>query len=212
MTAPVGPTGLAQRCTGKHAEEEPLPTQRFGLGAGGVQTVLLMGPDKFRMEQLALTAQLQLHFGPKRTLSVGAGALLGGTLANDVAQYHLGPGGTASVGYSQLLVEPKGAVPFVMLSASLAVTHAPTRVGVYFAADVRAGVAAGWLLWDRFTPYATARVFGGPVFWRGQTGTDQYHFQLGAGFVLGLPGGFDLLAECIPLGEQALSAGFGFSF
>lgn len=213
MTAPVGPTGLAQRCTGKHADDaEPLPTHRFGLGAAGVQTVLLIGPDRLRMEQLAFTAQLQVHFGSKRTLSVGAGALLGGTLASDSAQYHLGPGGTASVGYSQLVVEPKGAVPFVMLSGSLAVTHAPTRIGTYFAADVRAGVAVGWLLFDRFTPYATTRVFGGPVFWRGQTGTDQFHFQLGAGFVLGLPGGFDVVVECVPLGEQALSAGVGFSF
>lgn len=177
-----------------------------------MQTVLLFGADRVRSEQLALTSQLQLHFGTKRTLSFGAGALRGGTLFTDVAQYHLGPGGLASVSYSQLLVEPKKAVPFVMLTGSLAVVHAPTRIGSYFAADVRAGVSVGWLLWDRFTPYVTTRVFGGPVFWRGQTGTDQFHFQLGAGFVLGLPGGFDLVAECVPLGEQALSAGVGFSF
>lgn len=212
MTAPVGPTGLAQRCTGKHADDAPLPTQRFGLGAAAVRTTLLMGPDRVGVEQLAITASLQLHLAPRRTLSFGAGTLLGGTLFKGDAQYHLSPGGTASVGYSQLLLEPKGAVPFVQLSGSLAATSAPTRVGQYVGVDLRAGVAAGWVLWDRFTPYAALRVYGGPVFWNGSTGGDAYHVQLGAGFVLGLPGGFDLVAECIPLGEQALSAGVGYSF
>lgn len=212
MTAPVGPTGLAQRCTGKHTDEAPPPSYRYGLGAAAVRTVLLFGPERVRLEQLAVTSQLQVHFGTRRTLSFGAGALLGGTLFTGAAQYPLGPGGVASVGYSQLLVEPKRAVPFVMLSGSLALVHAPTRIGTYLAADVRAAVAVGWLLWNRFTPYATTRVFGGPVSWRGQIGTDQFHVQLGVGFVLGLPYGFDLVAECVPLGEQALSAGVGYSF
>ncbi len=211
MTAPVGPTGLARRCTGKHVEGDELPKTRFSLGVAGAQTTLLLS-TRVRVEQLAATAVLQLHLGKRGTLSFGGGALLGGTLFTDPGQYHLGPGGTASVGYSQLLVEPKGAVPFVQLSGSLAVTQAPTRVGPYTAIDARAGVAAGWLLWDRFSPYATLRLFGGPVFWNGATGGDAYHFQLGAGFVVGLPGGFDLVAECVPLGEQSLSAGLGFSF
>ncbi len=211
MTAPVGPTGLAQRCTGKEHAPEDLPKARFGLAVAGVRTTLLLG-GRVGVEQLATTAQLQLHVGARGTLSFGGGALIGGTLFTDTAQYHLGPGGTASFGYSHLLLEPKGAVPFVQLSGSLAVTHAPTRVSTYTGVDVRAAVAAGWLLWSRFSPYATARVFGGPVTWFGQTGGDAYHFQVGVGFVLGLPGGFDLVAECVPLGEQSLSAGLGFSF
>lgn len=211
MTAPVGPTGLAQRCTGKHQEPEERPKTRFALGVAGAQTTLLLF-GRVRVEQLAATAVLQLHVGARGTLSFGGGALLGGTLFSDLGQYHLGPGGTTSVGYSQLLLEPRGAVPFVQLSGSLAMTQAPTRAGPYTAIDARAGVAAGWLLWDRFSPYATLRVFGGPVFWNGAMGGDLYHFQLGAGFVLGLPGGFDLVAECVPLGEQSLSAGLGFSF
>jgi hypothetical protein len=186
---------------------------RFGLGVAAARTRLDLGGGQVGLEQLAMTATLQVHLDGKKTLSAGGGALLGGTLFTGSGPYPLGPGSTASIGYSQLLLEPKGAVPFVQVSGSAAVTQAPASMGYHYTAfDLRAAVAAGWLLWDRFTPYATVRVFGGPVYFRGYVGGDLYHFQLGAGFVLGLPGGFDLVAECVPLGEQALSAGFGFSF
>jgi hypothetical protein len=80
------------------------------------------------------------------------------------------------------------------------------------AVDFRAAVSAGWTLWERFTPYAVGRVFGGPVFYGGAIGTDAYHVQLGAGFVVGLPLGLDLNFEIVPLGEQRLSGGIGFTF
>ncbi|MBL8949426.1 MAG: hypothetical protein JNK82_01525 [Myxococcaceae bacterium] len=211
MTAPVGPTGIAQRCTGRHGPDEELPKARFALNVAAVRTTLLL-LGRVQVEQLAVSSVLQLHVGQRGTLSFGGGALLGGTLYAGDGQYHLGPGSTASASYSHLVLEPKGAVPFVQVSGSLATSFAPTRAGSYVGVDLRAGVAVGWLLWSRFSPYATARAFGGPVFWRGELGGDLYHFQLGAGFVLGLPGGFDLYAECVPLGEQSVSAGVGYSF
>ena len=61
-----------------------------------------------------------------------------------------------------------------------------------------------------------SRFFGGPVFLEqsGVTtwGSDVYHVQLGAGSVVTLPAGFDLSVELIPLGEQRVSAGVGYSF
>ena len=57
----------------------------------------------------------------------------------------------------------------------------------------------GTTLWDAFSPYVLARIFGGPVFWRyaGQavTGTDVYHYQFGAGFALSLARTVDVFVE-----------------
>jgi hypothetical protein len=80
------------------------------------------------------------------------------------------------------------------------------------AVDARAALVVGYTVFDRLTPYAVARAFGGPVFYAGLSGGDRYHYQVGAGLVVGLPGGFDLSAEVVPLGEQRLTAGVGFSF
>jgi hypothetical protein len=99
-----------------------------------------------------------------------------------------------------------------MVSGSLSMTAAAADLSPYWAFDIRAAGAVGWVLFQRFSPYVTTRVFGGPVMWRGLFGGDAYHFQVGAGFVLGLPKGFDLSAECVPLGEQAVSASIGYAF
>jgi len=81
--------------------------------------------------------------------------------------------------------------------------------------DVRLGVTAGKTIRGIMTPYLSARVFGGPIFWRygGQsvTATDAYHYQVGGGFSLGL-GRFDLHLEVAPLGERDLAAGAGVRF
>ena len=77
--------------------------------------------------------------------------------------------------------------------------------------DLRIGVDAGW----RLGPgefYATARVFGGPIFWtapgRSETGTDRYKVQLGGGAALAL-GRWVAFAEAIPVGEIGVTAGVG---
>jgi hypothetical protein len=184
---------------------------RVGYGVSAFRSTLLMDTP-VGIEQLATTLTWERHFGPRHTLQVGGGPVLAGALTWKDFRYAMGRGATASVGYSYLLVQPKGAVPFVMLSASIAGTNAPTGLGRYWALDLRGSVAAGWLLFDRWTPYAAARVFGGPVAWNGQVGGDRYHVQLGAGFVLGLPAGFDFTFEVVPLGEQSISGGIGFSF
>ncbi len=114
-------------------------------------------------------------------------------------------------------------MPFLMLGGSLAVASATTRkqqIGApdvpYWAGDVRFSAVVGKTFFNALSPYATARVFGGPVFWqldgRDITGTDRYHFQLGAGLSVSLPIGLDVFAEAVPLGERAFSTGAGFSF
>jgi hypothetical protein len=80
---------------------------------------------------------------------------------------------------------------------------------------VRIGAVAGWPLLEAVTPYALARVFGGPVWWSYQgadlLGGDVHHYQLGAG-VLFRVGPVDLFAEGVPLGEQTFAGGAGVLF
>ena len=80
----------------------------------------------------------------------------------------------------------------------------------------RLAVVVGRTFLDVFSPYLAARVFGGPVFWtargNGEVGTDWYHYQFALGFVVTLPAGLDVYAECAPLGERRCAGGAGVSF
>jgi hypothetical protein len=160
------------------------------------------------LEQLAVSASLEYRVSERVTLVGAGGALLLGQLGG----LPTSPGGVGSAGVSWLLLEQGTWAPFVQLAGSVALSAMRVVDTPYLAVDLRAAVSAGWTLWDRFTPYAVARVFGGPVFLGSATATDAYHVQLGAGFVVGLPGGLDLSAEVIPLGEQRVTAGLGVSF
>jgi hypothetical protein len=181
VTAPVGPTGLVQRCHG----DEPELSYRVGLNAAAVQTTIITNPERLGVRQLAVTASFDVHFDKRRTLQLGGGSVIAGTIQLSDRIYRLGPGGTISLGYSYLVVEPSGFVPFVMVSGAVSATAAAADLTPYFALDLRAAVAAGWVLFKRVSPYVTARAFGGPVTWRGLTGGDATHVQLGAGLVGG---------------------------
>lgn len=187
----------------------------MGLNGGAFRTTLVFGGGaRVDLRQVATTASFEWRLSPKVTLSLGAGALLLGELAPDVEgeAYRAAPGFAGSLAAAFSVVEQRGAVPFVMLTAQASSSVVPTAVGPYVAVDLRASVLAGYTLFERFTPYAVARVFGGPVLWRGAVGTDLYHYQFGVGAVVGLPKGFDLSAEVVPLGEQRVSVGLGYAF
>lgn len=160
------------------------------------------------MEQLAVSASLEYRVAEKMTLAVAGGAMFLGNLGGAPTS----PGAVASIGLAGTVLEQGEWSPFLQVSGSLAFSSLKVRDDAYIAFDVRAGLVCGWTLWERFTPYAVFRAFGGPIFYQGATGTDAYHVQLGVGAVLGLPGGFDLSAEFVPLGEQRITAGVGFSF
>ena len=159
-------------------------------------------------EQLATSASFEFRVSDRVTLSAAAGGLFMGALE----RLETGPGGVGSLGVSWLMLEQKDLRPFVQLSGSLAVSGLRVATNDYLAIDGRVGLAAGYTLQERFTPYLVARAFGGPVFYAGNVGTDLFHYQLGAGLVVGLPLGLDLSFEGIPLGEQRLTLGLGFSF
>jgi hypothetical protein len=185
-----------------------------GLNGGASSTTLRFGSGELvTLEQVAVTATFEKRVTPKLTWQVAAGSLVGGRMGlADGSHHHTGFGPVLSGGVSYQVLDPKGFVPFVMLSGSASVSLLPSFAGLYTAVDVRAAVAAGYTFFERLTPYLTARAFGGPVFWRNDVGTDLFHFQLGAGVVLGLPWGLDVSAEVVPLGEQRVSLGVGAAF
>ncbi len=180
----------------------------MGATFGAFRTLLLFTDLNRRLEQLAVSASLEYRVAERITLSGAAGVMIMGTLGGVPTQ----PGGVGSLALSFLVLEQGEYTPFLQFSASIAVSAMRAADSNYVAIDFRGGLAAGWTLFERFTPYAVVRAFGGPVFYGSAIGTDAYHVQLGAGFVVGLPLGLDLSAEIIPLGEQRVTAGLGVSF
>jgi len=193
---------------GKHADEPP-PKWRVGATFGAFRTTLLFSDGtKALFQQMAVSASLEYRVSEKMTL-VGAG---GGILLGSLGTVSTSPGAVASLALSYLLLEQGRYTPFVQVAGSISFSAFRTTDANYAAIDFRGGVVAGYTFLERLTPYAVFRAFGGPVFYGGLLGTDAYHVQLGAGLVVGLPFGFDLSAEVIPLGEQRVTAGLGYTF
>ncbi len=181
------------------------------------------GKTAVASERRSAVATFEMRLSPKWTLQAGAGGLLWGSLKVGPERHHFGPGWALSASTAYRLRDGADGYPFVILSGSLSVAGARTqreRPGApevpYYAGDIRIGAVAGKTFYDVLSPYALARVFGGPIFWRldgeSKSGTDRYHFQLGLGLVVALPMGLDAFAEIVPLGERAVSCGAGFTF
>ncbi len=193
---------------GKHGDEAP-PKWRVGATFGAFRTKLLFSDGSTpAFEQLAVSASLEYRLSEKVTLVGAGGALLAGNFGGEPTA----PGGVGSVAVSYLVLDQGTYTPFLQVSGSVAFSAFRGPGANYAALDLRAGVVAGYTFLERLTPYAVFRAFGGPVFYGREVGTDAYHVQLGAGLVVGLPFGFDLSAEVIPLGEQRVTAGLGFTF
>jgi hypothetical protein len=197
---------------------------RAGVSYGVFDADLSMinGPDLF-LERRAVSASLEYRKRDDLTLQFGLGAGIGGRL--DVVagtQNEVVPGWLASVAASWRLVDGQKSKPFVLLGLSLAGSGAATRQlgtsqteGLY-AFDARLGLTVGKTVWNVLSPYAAARVFGGPVLWRFEdqerVAGDRYHVQIAAGVVTALPRGLDLFVEVAPLGERGGTFGGGYSF
>lgn len=179
----------------------------------GLRTKLLGGTAvPVEVLQLAVGLALERRLGPRWTFQASAAELVWGELGQGDERFLLGPGFAGSVAASFLALEQGKAWPFISLSGSLAVSAARSVPTAYVAVDLRLGAAVGYTFAERFTPYAAVRLFGGPVFWGGAVFGDAYHVQAGLGTVLGLPGGWDLALEVVPLGEQRATLGVGVSF
>lgn len=215
------------------------PIARLSASYAFTSTTLLFGDGRradLTRHAVFGSAQIPLTRAGTLSLQIGAGGIAGGELVHGAAHDSLGPGFAASSGLAWRAIDARGALPFVQLTATIGVTHALTRTddrGTYTdgstspgaqpetsrftAFDLRLGAVAGKTFADVFTPYVTARAFGGPISWRYDgadvTGTDLYKYQLGGGLALALlDGKLDVFAEGIALGERGVAAGIGTTF
>jgi hypothetical protein len=197
---------------------------RVGVTLGYAWTDLVFddGSD-VALERRAALATIETRLSPRWTLQAGAGGILWGSLRVGGERHLFGPGWAVSGSGTYRLRDGADGYPFVILSGSLSVAGAQTRLDApgapnvpYYAGDIRIGAVAGKTFYDVLSAYALARAFGGPIFWRlgGESlnGTDRYHYQLGAGVVVALPMGLDAFAEIVPFGERSVSCGAGFTF
>jgi hypothetical protein len=169
-------------------------------------------------EQLVVAA-LGRRIGDDYSVRLAAGAVLGGSLTVEQMRHEVGTGFLLSVSVARRWLF--GGRFFGTLSLSAGASSTTTRMAGaaesvrLTAGDIRVGGMVGLTLWQRVSPYVLARGFGGPVLWQlaGQdiTGTDQHHYQLGAGMSLALPFGFNALVDASLVGERSLSVGASFS-
>jgi len=215
-----GGVGVAGCSLEEHAEATRAHW-RVGAGYAFTSTAIRLSGDR-RADEVRHSAAATLDYRPtsRVTIQLGVGAVLGGSID---ARHDVDPGFAAIAGVSWRAVDATGARPFVLLGAQLAAsattTHerAPNASAVgYEAFDLRLGAASGWVIARTLSAYAIARAFGGPIFWRvageAVTGTDVYHYQLGAGLAVVLARAFDLYVEGVALGERGVTAGLGWSF
>ncbi len=222
-------------CDGHGSYEVP-PRWHAAAAVGTVGTTLLLGGHDVDFRERSLSVSLERAFGDRFVLQVGGGAILDGTLTVGGVAHTVDPGWVAAAGFSYRLADEKKRAPFVLFTYGFAVgrTHThlrdtPTSSVASVAllstgADkvpltaidlARVGLTIG-KSFGPLTPFASARVFGGPVFWNvdgaSATGGDRYHFQLATGASLRPGAGFDLFAEWAFVGERRVSAGVGVSF
>lgn len=207
----------AWSCSLEEHNEAVRPRWQLGAAALYTSTQLRFG-DVLRARQTRSAVVATAGYAPTARLSLqaNAGVALGGALHAPEGAHAFSAGPTLAVGASYALVsEPPF---FVATSATFAASFARTsspdaaeEVADYTALDLRLGLIAGVTLLESVRPYAVARVFGGPVYWtylgEALTGTDAYHYQLGAGVSWRVTEWFLLYAEGVPLGERAVSGG-----
>ena len=213
---------------GEGVETPPAPPRgRLSVAAGWSRSHLSFDGEDARFDKPSIVAASDLYFG-KFTITLGAGGLALGSLTADRGTYDVEAGWIAALGLSWRVLSEEDVVPYVVLSATLGVTLARTAFpgdraagaveerGSYLGTDFRFGATVGKTFFGWLSPYASARVYGGPVVWkdRGETllGSDRYHVQGALGAVFILPENLDLFVEASPGGEQGAFGGLGWRF
>lgn len=205
-------------CSLEEHEEEARLKWRLGVEYAFTSTGLHFS-DGLRVDQTRNAALVTLDYRPLRriTLEAGAGPFLAGSITANSVRTMMAPGFAGIAGASWRVLDPDGAIPFVLLGVQLSTISSTTAGNVgYNAFDLRGSVAVGTTILDVLTPYVVGRAFGGPVYWRDMgaavTGTDDHHWQVGGGVSLVLVRKFDVFVEGVPLGEVGATAGAGMAF
>ncbi len=159
------------------------------------------------------------RFANGYSVRAAAGAILGGTLEHQGRTHDVDPGWALTAALSRNWSFGERFFATASLTAGVSSTTTRERepggaMGEEIdlrALDFRLGGVVGVTVAERFSPYLLARGFGGPVMWQldGEdvTGSDQYHYQVGAGASVALPWSLSLLVDASVLGERAVSLG-----
>lgn len=196
------------------------------FGVFGSRLSFLSGGPTVSIERRAATASLDYRLTNEMTVGGGAGVGLSGVFFDGKRRFEVLAGWLLMATWSRRLLDGRGNKPFLLASAAFAVSGASTRpeptavvapptAGLY-AIDLRGALTVGKTFFQTISPYASVRLFGGPVFWRYQNraviGGDTRHYQLALGMTVALPQGVDAFVDGSPAGEQAMTLGFGKSF
>lgn len=194
---------------------------RAGLSAGAFRSAVSFdNGDEVGLEQSTVSATLSYQNSTRLGITGSFGAIVDGSV-DHVSREDVGSGVLAAVSANYLALFESPSRPFVLLSATIgaATTTAVSDDGKRYrwtAQDNRFGVMVGKTFFDRLVPFATARGFFGPVYWKlgGEdvVGTDIHHYTIGAGASYQVPGRFSLFAEALALGEQSVSLGGSMAF
>lgn len=215
----VSANGVASCSLAEHQEAE---RPRWAVGVSGLGTrTALRFDDSLRADQRRYAVLADLAYLPTRALAldIAAGAALGGSLAAPNGEHEFSAGPALAAGLTWRFIDAP--THFALFTTQLSFLTSRTELereasAPYTAFDLRLGAVLGLNVAGFLHPFALVRAFGGPVFWRYEgravTGTDVHHYQLGAGVGFELGKRCSLLAEVVPLGEQALSAGLSVTF
>jgi hypothetical protein len=199
MAPPVGPTGLHETCDGKSP-----PAWQLTAAFARMATTIEMD-EAVAIDEIVVTATLGRFITPRMGWSVTAGAIVEGTVAGE----DIRSGAALAGALNYLAVFEKPRRPFVSLSLSIGTVLLRAGGDLYSAWDARGGVTVGKTIGERVVPYLAARGFGGPVYWRGDSGGDRYHVTAGGGFVFRFRSRVSVSFEIMPLGERSGTAAVG---
>ena len=199
MSPPVGPTGLPETCDGTSP-----PAWQLTAAFARMATTIEMD-EAVALDELVVTATLGRFVTPRLGWSVTAGAVVEGTVADE----DIRSGATLAGAVNYLALFETARRPFVSLSLSVGTALLRAGGDRYSAWDARGGVTVGKTFGGLVVPYVAARVFGGPVYWRGDSGGDRYHVTGGGGFVVRFRSRVSVSFEAMPLGERSGTAAVG---
>lgn len=190
--------------------------------------------DPNQLEERMAVISLSHPIGDGWSLTGLVGIIIEGTLTEQPrAPYQpdavtlrnpTGYGGLVGVALSKTWIAETATTPFLSTTFKLAASFLPqvgdVQVGGgLLSVDIRGSVTVGKTFKNVFTPYLSARVFGGPIVWwrKGEVavGTDRYHVQVAIGASLHIPVGSSRLTATVdwsPALERSFSAGLGLSF
>ena len=223
---------------GDESKPQGPPIARVSASYAFTSTTIHFGGLRTDLERHTGFADIQVPLNRAGTLVAlaGVGVIAGGDLVHGAAHDTITPGIAANVGIADQVYSGNRYLPFVQLTLTLSYSHMGTETdaagtrtdgsvsptgqssAAFNAGDLRGGLIIGKTFGNVFTPYATGRLFGGPITWtydgdKVSGGTDAHHWQAGAGFSVALfKRKLDVFAEGIPFGEKGVSAGIGTTF